>query len=535
MKSSHTALLAAVVLCLALAACGRPAAKPAQPPVPTPSRSSTPTASVTPTATSAPPPASVLTYRGDFARTGWYQNESALTADVAARFAPLWQSPTVNGRIYAQPLVDGAHALVLVATTANDIYAFHSATGALAWGPVNVGQPVPRSLLACGDVDPVGILSTPVLDPTTSTLYAVAQVRQGAAGMAYEILALDSATGAMRPGYPVALQAPSGFNVRYQQQRAALTLLNGTLYVPFGGYWGDCGPYHGWLIGVPLSHPTAQQSFMVPTAREGAIWSAAGVATAPDGTLYATTGNGSSSGPVDFGNAVLHIQTQPSLGFNRQDFFAPSNFAALNDQDADIGSASPVILPPQTGTTTPNLIFAMGKPGVAYLLNRDSLGGLSHGNGITGEGLFSACLFGPCGQQRAGSFATAAYWQGGSAGNFLFAAGGGHQPAPCQAQGGVLGLRLGTQSNGASDFSVGWCSVGMTDPGSPAVTGPTGGNAVVWVIDTRGGRLYALSAATGKTIWSADIGQTERFIAPAIAGGRVFVGVPDRVLAFAAP
>jgi outer membrane protein assembly factor BamB len=541
-----TAPVVALAVVLALAACGRPAATPQPvPPRPVPETQSAATAAATQTATTpiatttasvAPTAADVVTYRGDYARTGWYASESALTTDVAARFGPLWQSPAVAGFIYAQPLVDAAHHLVLVATSADDVYAFDAQTGAPAWGPVNLGQPVPRSLLACGDVDPVGVLSTPVLDPATDTLYLVALTRQGASGMQYEVAALDAATGAMRTGYPVPVRPPAGFNVRYQQQRAALTLLDGTLYVPFGGYWGDCGPYHGWVIAVPLADPAAQRSLMVPTQREGAIWSAAGLAAAPDGTLYAATGNGSSSGPLDFGNAVLRIGTQPALTFSRQtrDFFAPSNFAALNDQDADVGSASPVLLPPQPGTSTPNLIFALGKPGVGYLLDRDDLGGVGHGNGVTGEGLYSACLFGPCGQQRAGSFATAAYWDGGAAGRFIFAAGDGRQPAPCRGQGGVLGLRLGVQAGGASDFSVAWCSTGMGDPGSPAVTGPAGGHAVVWVVDTRAGRLYALSATTGQTVWSAPVGPTQRFIAPAISGGRVFVGARDRVVAFAA-
>lgn len=554
------ACAAAVLLLLAftLAACGKatpPASRATPSATAAPTRSTTATASTvaaaTPTATPAAGTArtaytDVVTYRGDFARTGRYAAETALTATVASKFHELWRSKAVAGRIYAQPLVaahirrpDGTtQPLVLVATTADAIYALDARTGKQVW-KTSIGTPVPRSLLACGDVNPVGILSTPVLDPTTSTLYTVGLVRQGASGMRYMVDAVNVADGKARPGYPVTLQPPASagitFDIRYQQQRAALTLQNGMLYVPFGGYFGDCGPYHGWVVGVPTAHPAQQQSAVIPTGREGGIWSAAGLASAPDGSLYASTGNGSATnGRFDFGDAVVRFLTRPHLALDTRGFFAPSNFATLNARDADLASSTPVVLPTQTGTSTPHLLFLTGKPGVGYLLNRDALGGIARGNGVRGEGVYSACLFGPCGSQREGSFATAAYWNGGSRGNFLFTAGDGAQPAPCRGRGGVEALRLAVNKAGTSTFATTWCSVSMGDPGSPAVTGPDGGAAVVWVIDTRAGRLYALAARSGRTLWSAALGPTERFIAPAISGGRVFVGTEDHVVAYGA-
>ncbi len=565
-RVSLNTLAVLAILALVVAGCGRqtatPRARPTPTSTPTPTRTATPatraangTASGTAAASAstsgaatappapapapsptAPTPTDVVTYRGDYARTGWYQNDPWLTTAVLPKIGALWQSSLLAGTIYAQPLVDAADHLILTVTTANDAYGLNAANGHPVWGPVNVGTPVPRSMLACGDVNPVGMLSTPVLDPATDTLYAVALTRDSsaAAGMRYELVAISAATGVLRPGFPVPIPDPPGFNIRYQQQRAALTLLHNTIYIAFGGYYGDCGPYHGWVIGVPLAHPAAQQSLMVPTAREGAIWAAAGMATGPNGSLYAATGNGSSTSAFDYGDSVLRLHTQPTLGFSRnpRDFFAPSNFAMLNANDADLGSDAPVVLPPQPGTTTPDLLFATGKPGVGYLINRANLGGVGTGNGVTGQGVYSACLFGPCPQQHEGSFATAAYWPGGPAGNFIFAAGDGLQPPPCQGRGGVVALRLGVQSSGASDFSVAWCSQGMLDPGSPAVTGPAGGNAVLWVIDTRSGVLLGLDALTGNTLWSAPLGPTERFIAPAISGEHLYIGGQHRVTCF---
>jgi len=330
------------------------------------------------------------------------------------------------------------------------------------------------------------------------------------------------------------------FDPAVQLQRGALTLLHGVVYVPFGGYFGDCGDYHGWVVGVPVESPARQQAFATPTGRMGGIWATGGLAADSQGNLYAATGNSDSTGRLDLSNSVIRLATAPTLRYAGApaDFFTPSNFVSLNETDTDLGSSAPLVLPDQTGSATPRLIFIAGKQGVGYLINRDMMGGLSKGNGVTGEAVFSRCLFGTCGHDRPQVFSAAAYWDGGSAGRLILVPGRARQPAPCAGSGGVVALRLGTASGSrTSTLGVAWCSSALSDPGAPSVsgTGPDGG--VVWVLDTgTAAVLHALDARTGDTLYTsagADaVGRTQRFVTPAVAGGRVYIGAGNEVVAY---
>src|SRR5262249_39624291 len=133
------------------------------------------------------------------------------------------------------------------------------------------------------------------------------------------------------------------------------------VYVPFGGLFGDCGNYTGWVIsaGAPDGHQRA--AYQVPTKREGAIWAATSFDA--DGDIYAATGNGSSTSEFDGANAVVRL----SLDLKLLDFFAPSDWAELSRRDADLGSAGPILL----GN---DRILQVGKTGIGYLLNARGLG-----------------------------------------------------------------------------------------------------------------------------------------------------------------
>jgi hypothetical protein len=491
----------------------------------------------------------VLTFHGDVARTGWDSTERALTPASARALRRLWATP-VDGEIYAEPLVVPGVALlgrvrtVVYAVTEQDrIYALDAADGKTLWGPVSLGAPVPRSSLPCGDIDPVGITSTPVLDPGAGTLYVVGLTTpDGGRTKIYKAAALDLKSGAMRPGWPVEIAPPASSGFRFdagvQQQRSALTLVHGVLYVPFGGYFGDCGDYHGWVVGVPTSAPRTQESYATPTGRMGAIWATGGLAADSAGALYAATGNSDSTGKVDFGDSVIRLRTSPlRFSGSTRDYFTPSNFVSLNDTDTDLGSTAPLVLPDQSGSATPHLLFIAGKQGVGYLIDRDNMGGLSHGNGITGEGVYSRCVFGTCRGGRPETFSATAYWDGGSAGRMILVPGHGSQPAPCRGTGGVVALRLGTASGShASTFDVAWCSPSMGNPGAPAVSSDGASDGLVWVVDHASSTLYALDARNGSEVYASKgadaLGSTHQFITPAIWDGRAYVGAGHDVVAY---
>ncbi len=505
--------------------------------------------------TAAPAPSTravdILTFHNDVARTGWNALERVLTpATVRSGFGKLWTA-SVEGEIYAEPLLAGGvsvggtpSTVLYVVTSADFVYAFDAARGERVWGPVSLGTPVSRATLPCGNIDPVGITSTPVIDRASSTLYiAGLTTPDDGRTKVYKIGALDLSSGAMRTGWPVVIAPPAVSGLRFdpsvQQQRGALTLLHDVVYVPFGGYWGDCGAYHGWVVGVPISRPDQQQAFVTPTRREGGIWATGGVAADAEGNLYAATGNSDSEGPVDYGNSVVRLATKPTLNFsgNVSDFFTPSNFVMLNETDADLGSAVPVVLPPLADSTTPNLVFVAGKQGVGYLINRANMGGVGRGDGVNGEGVYSRCVFGTCGRGEPKVFSALAYWDGGATGRMVLVPGHGSQPTPCRGSGGVAALRLEVASGTrTAAFGLAWCSVSMRDPGAPAVTSAGAEDALVWVIDTASGVLYALSARTGETIYHSTgqdtPGSVHRFITPAVADGHVYVGAARALVAY---
>ncbi|HEX9247817.1 MAG TPA: PQQ-binding-like beta-propeller repeat protein [bacterium] len=492
----------------------------------------------------------ILTFHGDLARTGWNPDERALTPATvrSPAFGRLW-SALGEGGIYAEPLVaagvpvGGTPRTVVYAVTERDlVYAFDAADGGRLWGPVSLGTPVSRADLPCGNIDPVGITSTPVIDRASSTLYVVGLTTPDAGRTkVYKIAALDLATGGMRPGWPVAIDPPvtSGlqFDPRVQQQRSALTLLHGVVYVPFGGYWGDCGNYHGWVVGIPVSAPSRQEAFVTPTRQRGGIWAAGGLAADAAGSLYAGTGNSDSEAAVDLGNSVVKLTTVPALAFSGRpsDFFTPSNFVALNLSDTDLGSTAPLVLPAQPDSSTPDLVFIAGKQGVGYLINRTNMGGLAGGGPV--EGVYSGCLFGDCRGGGLSVFSDTAYWDGGSSGRLILVPGRGRQPAGCQGNGGVVALGLGTAPmTRKSTFRVRWCGPSMRDPGAPSVSGVGPDGGLVWVVDTGAGVLYALNAATGAQEYASSgqdaLGSTHRFVTPAVANGRVYVTTDAAVVSY---
>jgi outer membrane protein assembly factor BamB len=425
-------------------------------------------AAVTPTL--APPAPSVvddwLTYHRDNARTG--------LDPVVAQFAPprqLWQTAALDGDIYAEPLVAGSH--VFAATTNNTVYSLDATTGQVLWQQ-HLGEPVPRSELPCGDIPITGITSTPVIDLGRGLIYVVPYVQP----IHHELVALDLGTGAVRFRRPI---DPPGIEVVSHQQRAALSEFQNQIYVAFGGLYGDCGNYHGWLVAANADSGTTTARYQVPTEREGAIWAPGGPSIDATGNVFAATGNGSSEDPsrFDYGDAVLRLSPDLRL----QDWFAPTNWAELNQTDADIGSVSPALL----GN---NLIFQIGKSGVGYLLHANNLG---H---VGGQAYLA--------QVCRGAYGGTAY-----AAPSLY--------VPCND--GLYALQI----QSAPSFGLTW-HVPTGFAGPPIVAG-----GAIWTI-TREGLLYALDPRTGNVLARLSVGTPTHFATPSASQGRLFVPAAQRIL-----
>ncbi len=422
--------------------------------------------------TSAPDPAGHPgadwpTYGRDFARTG--------VAVGVAKAGPLQVSWRVHldGAVYGQPLLVGN--MVIAATENDSIYALDQATGRVAWR-THAGTPVPLADLPCGNIDPLGITGTPVYDADNGLVYAVAET----SGYHHVLLGVSATDGTVQVERDI--PAPDG-QPRYDQQRPALTIENGRVYVAFGGLYGDCGPYRGSVVGVPLTGSGSLVSYLMPTPREGAIWGTAGPVTGPDGTLYVSVGNGSvSSTKFDGTDSVTALS--PTL--KQVGIFAPSSWHDDNANDRDLGSAQPAL--------AGGMLLALGKSGTAYLISAAHLGGV--------------------GGQVAQAKVCPAYGAAAVQGSTVY--------EPCE-QGGMAAI-----STAGGKIRVLWRGPASAW-GSPAV-----GGGAVWVTDWTAGTLYELDPATGKTRYSVSLGASlPHFASLSMTGSHAFVGTSDGVVAVA--
>jgi len=426
-------------------------------------------------------------YHRDDGHTG---NDPTLPTATSATTG--WTSATLDANVYAEPLI--YNGIVYAATLNNTVYALRQVDGIEVWHN-NLGAPVTTGW-SCGNVSPQGILGTPVIDATGGRIYVTTLF---ASDHLYRVFGLNLATGAIQLQTVIPTTIGSGFDWTIQQQRGALALHNGYVYVPFGGRAGDCGAYHGFVVGVPTSGSTTLPVYQTPSTGSG-MWAAGGVVVDDaTGNVFAATGNGVSGGcsAVNQNDAVVRLS--PTLGF--QDYFMPQDWQAnwcSNDQD--LGSAGPLLI-------SPNLLFQAGKWGGGFLLNPNSLGGVNGQVFPAPSPSYSQAevCFGNHSDATFGSFAYAA--------PFVY--------LECEGRGLVaLNVNTGAPSFSQCDAACAapdWHAGGAATFGPPIVAG-----GAVWAA-TSGGGLYGFNAASGAQIFhSAGFG-INRFVTPAEAGGQVFV------------
>ena len=308
-------------------------------------------------------------------RDGLYVDPAFTLANAATLTRDTNFVGTIAGNVYAQPLyVEGGPSgpMVIAVTESNNVYALNATDGSIIWQR-NVGTAI-SSGLPCGNISPIGITSTPVVDLASRSLFLDAETTPSVGVFKHLIFSLNLDTGAINAGWPVDVNvAVAGFDSSVQSQRAALGIAGNTLYVPYGGRFGDCGSYRGRLVGVLMNNPASVTSWAAGTLRAG-VWGPGGVAS--DGTnTYVTTGNG--SGTTWAGNeAVIRLQPGPVFSNATTDYWAPTNWMTLDAGDTDLGGSGPILVD-VPGATPSALVVAIGKDRNAYLLNRNNLGGVT--------------------------------------------------------------------------------------------------------------------------------------------------------------
>ena len=316
----------------------------------------------------------ITQHHNDSSRDGLYI-EPAFTQDAAANLQrDLAFDGTIDGHVYAQPLYlddgPGGRPAVFVVTESDNVYALDASTGVVIWHK-QVGTPMPLSGLPCGNIDPLGITGTPVIHlPSRQLFFDAMTTPDGGTTAKHLIFALDVDTGKVKSGWPVDVNARASFagtafNSKVQNQRGALAVVGGILYVPYGGLAADCGVFHGWLVGVPLNNP-ANVVVWATAAAGGGCWAPSGVAS--DGAHpFIATGNTFGASTWSGGEAILRFQSGPVFSGKTSDYWSPLNWQSLDAQDLDIGSSGPVLVD-LPGAAPSQLAIALGKDGNVYVL-----------------------------------------------------------------------------------------------------------------------------------------------------------------------
>jgi hypothetical protein len=501
----------------------------------------------------------VYSYHNDLARDGANLQEYALTTSnvATATFSKLF-SCTADGAIYTQPLwvanltISGVkHNVVFVATEHDSLFAFdadskpcvqlwtvslidtnHGATS----GEVTVpsGPTGFKVGSGHGDIQPeVGVTGTPVIDPSTNTLYVVSKSMNSAGTSFFQRLhAIDITSGNEKFEGPANITSSITFpgtgdggstvifNALQENQRSGLALVNGVVYVVWASH-EDVAPYYGWVIGFNASTLAVTNILNVsPNVQYGGIWMGGGAPAADaNSNLYLITGNAAfdatnGSGPTnDYGDSFLQL----SSGLGVTSYFAPSDQATDDADDHDFGAGGAAVVLNLPSGTLKHLVIGGGKDGTLYLLNGDSMGGLGDSNSRQNFNIGH------------GDFSTGAFWNN----NFYIAG----------INGALVSYSFNTSTNLFNTSIASQSSTSYGFPGAtPSVSSTGSSNAIVWALNNSSycttqskscgpAVLHAYDATTlTSDLWNSTLvttdaaGNAVKFNVPTVANGKVYVG-----------
>jgi hypothetical protein len=466
----------------------------------------------------------VLEHHGGPTRAGMFVLPALTKTAAATLHVDTTFNTTYTGNVYAQALYmdggTGGRDQVIVATESNQVLSFDASNGNMLWQQ-SLGTSVRLANQPCGNIDPLGITGTPVIDAAAGTIYLDAMVN--ASGAHHKIFALSTTDGTTRAGWPVDANASFhngalAFNSTVQNERGALALLNGTLYIPYGGHAGDCGSYHGWVVGIPTANPGSPTAFATVDTLSG-IWAPSGIAS--DGTnLFAATGNGTGSSTWKNSEMLGRFTAGPTFSGNANDYWTPSNWQSLDSSDTDISGTGPLVVD-VPGATPSALLVQLAKDGKIYLVDRGNMGGIAApvaSRTVSNSNIINA----------AASYHTAQ-------GTYVVLRGSG-SGCPSGQSGNLIAVKISAAS--PPTLSVAWCA-NPGGNGSPMVTTTDGtSEAIVWYVGAGGDkRLHGYDGDTGAVVFAGGgagdvMNNIHPFVTAMAAKGRIFVAADNKVYAF---
>jgi hypothetical protein len=461
---------------------------------------------------------SVLERNKHPSRDGHFVQPTLTKANAAKMAQDAGFAATFQGQMWAVPLYmengPANKGAFFAATMNNDVAAFDETTGATIWtnnlGPVVQGEPC-----GGGPYGSVGIFGTPVIDLASRTLFVTVPVGPQAI-TAFMVHALSVDNGQERAGWPIDVsKVIAGFAPAKQNQRSALSLVNGILYVGFGGHWGDCNPYQGRVLAIDIKDPMKTGNW-VTSGERAAIWAAGGMASDGNG-VFAVTGDGARGGGGTHkpdgdkdSESVLRVTGLAIVDRSPANYYYPARWEVMDRLDADFGSSSPVFV--QVPGAPRSYVVAVAKDGHMYFLDSQHLGGLdghifdlkvSNGDMSIHTALASYST-------AKGAYVIMSTDQG----------------ANCPAGGGgkaIMSISLPVVG-GEIKPAVAWCAPQMGTVVSPIATSTDGKtDAIVWYMN--GANLAGVDGDTGATIATAGAcAGVMRWTSPIAVKGRLVVG-----------
>jgi hypothetical protein len=454
----------------------------------------------------------------------------------------------VNDNVMAQPLYvpnvvinSVAHNVLYVATMSDTLYAFDADIGGAPLWTRNLAAlvgatPLPVAQFAyLGNsslINNLGILSTPVIDPATRTLYAVTCTLENST-VVYRLHAVDITSGAPRAGSGVVISGSYSsmtFDARNAWQRLSLVLAGNNVVFGFAAFEEESTAhlYSGWVMAYDKTTLAQTGIFATVTTGNGGggVWqSGRPPVVDSSGHVYVITGNaygGGYDGVQNFSESVLKLD--PANGLKLMDWFTPSNWSAMDVDDLDLTSSGPMLVP---GTS---LLVGGGKTGVLYVLNTATPPGLGKFT-TTDSGAVQKIQI-SVSSLRGGPV----YWQRPTAngGPLLFNWGVNDAVKAFAFNGSTFATTPSSRGSIAGQIYPGGILTLSANGGTP-------GTGVLWATVAASGNaagnppvpgvLYAFDAdnvATG--LWSSNmnatrdaVGNFAKFVPPLVANGKVYV------------
>jgi hypothetical protein len=444
-----------------------------------------------------------------------------MTADTAFNSAA-----TFTGNVASSPLyIDGTNGggLFFITTMSGNVIA-RKENGMSQWTR-SIGTAATGNIGCFSNPSMIGILSTPVIDASSRTLYAAGAIgsASGVTGQIASAINIDD--GTVKSGWPVNLHTLASFDPKIHNQRSALSLVNGILYVPYSGYVGDCGKYHGRVVAVSTSNPNTVGQWMT-SDEGGGIWATGGLASDGNGVI-ATTGNfvPNQTAPDTHGDSE-QVTRVTGMG-TKADYFYPTTWKDMDKADGDFGSVNPMVID-VPGATPSKLVVAIEKGGKGYLLDAAQLRGTTSGTAAGGQkAMFTLAnalaIFG-----APASYRTAM-------GTYIVMTAN-MNAAGCPDGGTGRQMMAVRITPSPLSASIAWCASAASATNPIATTTDGTSNAIVWY--TSNNVIKGVDGDTGAAVYTGASGScsgVQKWTSPIAVKGRIIAAGDGRLCAWGIP